>query len=242
MASDTLYTARLVGPEVLEAGRDNVVTCAVYRDGALVAPSSGTITVYNAANVVVVNAQVVSITASVATYTVTSAALASESKGDGWRVEWALTIASIARTFRRDAALVYRRLYPVVTDADLLRLHTDLARRMPTTETSYQDYIDEAWASIEGRLIATGKRPWLVLAPSALRDVHLFATLARIFRDFAQGGPGTAEWELAADYERRFDAAWSMLTFPQASESDGTAEAARRRRAAQPSLWLAGRP
>jgi hypothetical protein len=242
VASATLYTARLVGPEVVEAGVDNIITCPVYRDGALVAPASGTVTVYNAANVAVVSGASVSVVSSVATYTVTSAALAGQSKGDGWRVEWALTIASVVHTFRRDAALVYRRLYPVVTDADLLRLHTDLSRRMPSTETSYQDYLDEAWASIEGRLIASGKRPWLVLAPSALRDVHLFATLARIFRDFAQGGPGTAEWELAADYERRFDAAWSMLTLPQAAESDGTAESARRRRAGQPSLWLAGRP
>ena len=34
MASGTLYTARLVGPEILEAGMANDITCAVYRDGA----------------------------------------------------------------------------------------------------------------------------------------------------------------------------------------------------------------
>jgi hypothetical protein len=112
---------------------------------------------------------------------------------------------------------------------------------MPSTESSYQDYLDEAWATIESRLIMSGKRPWLILSPSALRDVHLFGTLSRIFRDLAPGGPGTAEWELAAEYDRKYESAWSQLTYPQAVESSGEAESLRRRRASQPTLWLAGK-
>jgi hypothetical protein len=47
----TLYSARLIGPEIIEAGMDNVVTCPVYRDGALVVPTVYTLTVWNSANV-----------------------------------------------------------------------------------------------------------------------------------------------------------------------------------------------
>lgn len=236
----TLYSARLIGPEIIEAGSDNVVTCPVYRDGALVAPTAYTLSVWNAANVLVAS-PTVSVVSSVATATITSASLSGQSKGDGWRMEWSLTLSSVVHTFRRDAALVYRRLYPVVTDADLMRLHTDLDRRRPSTETSYQDYLDETWATIEGRLLMSGKRPWLVMAPSALRDVHLFGTLARIFRDWAAGGPGTAEWELAAEYERKYESSWSQLTYPQAEQSSGLAADAARRRAGQPTLWLSGK-
>lgn len=236
----TLYSARLIGPEIIEAGMNNVVTCPVYRDGALVVPTVYTLTVWNSANVIVAQ-PTVSVVSSVATATITSASLAGQTNGDGWRLEWALTLASIVHTFRRDGAMVYRRLYPVVTDADLLRLHTDLTRRMPSTESSYQDYLDEAWATIESRLIMSGKRPWLILSPSALRDVHLFGTLSRIFRDLAPGGPGTAEWELAAEYDRKYESAWSQLTYPQAVESSGEAENLRRRRASQPTMWLAGK-
>lgn len=236
----TLYSARLIGPEIIEAGMDNVVTCPVYRDGALVSPTVYTLTVWNAANVIVAQ-PTVSVVSSVASATITAASLSGQTKGDGWRMEWALTLASVVHTFRRDGALVYRRLYPVVTDADLLRLHTDLTRRMPSTETSYQDYLDESWASIESRLVMSGKRPWLILSPSALRDVHLYGTLARIFRDLAQGGPGTAEWELAAEYDRKHEAAWSQLTYPQAEQSSGLAADAARRRASQPTLWLSGK-
>ena len=236
----TIYTARLIGPEIVEGGMDNVVSCPVYLSGSLVAPASGTLNVWNADNVLV-GSPAVSIVSSVATATLTTAMLSGQSNGDGWRMEWALTIAGTVATFRRDASLVYRRLYPVVTDADLLRLHTDLARRMPSTETSYQDYLDEAWASIESRLVMSGKRPWLILSPSALRDVHIFATLARVFRDLAPGGPGTAEWELAEGYDRKYEMAWSMVTYPQAEASSGQAADALRRRASQPTLWLSAK-
>lgn len=240
MASATLYTARLVGPEVLEAGVTSTITCPVYRDGALVVPTSGTITVWNRDGVVVVSAAAVTITASVATYDVTSGALAGQVNSDGWRVEWALTISSLVVTFRREAALVYRRLYPVVTDADLLRAHTDLARRLPSTESSYQDYLDESWARLESRLIGTGRRPWLVMAPSALRDAHLYLTLALVFQDFATGGPGTAEWETAMAYHQRYEASWAALVFPQATPDGDPSR--RRRVAAGGGWWLAGRP
>lgn len=236
----TLYTARLIGPEVIEAGMDNIVTCPVYLAGALVSPTVYTLTVWNSANVVV-GTPTVSVVSSVATATITTAMLSGQSNGDNWRMEWTLTLASVVHTFRRDASLVYRRLYPVVTDADLLRLHTDLTRRMPSTETSYQDYLDEAWATIESRLIMSGKRPWLILSPSALRDVHLFGTLSRIFRDLAPGGPGTAEWELAEQYDRKYESSWAMMTYPQAEPSAGLLADALRRRASQPTLWLSAK-
>lgn len=243
MASVTLYSARLPGPEIIERGVAGTISCPVYRDGALVAPSSGTLSLYDRANVALLSAVSVTIASSIATYAVLAALTASLAPADGWRVEWALVMPDgVTHTFRRDAALVYRRLYPVVTDADLLRFHTDLTTRRPPSESSYQDYLDEAWAIIEGRLLATQRRPWLVLAPSALREVHLYTALGMVFRDFATGGPGTAEWERAADYDRRAEAAWASLSYPQAEESTGAARDLARRRAGRPTLWLAGRP
>jgi hypothetical protein len=182
----------------------------------------------------------VTVASSTAGYSIPSLTLQPHANGEGWRMEWSLLFGSTLYTFRRDAALVYRRLYPVVTDADLLRLHTDLSRRMPSTETSYQDYLDEAWARIEARLVGTGKRPWLIMAPSALRDCHLYLTLHLIFADFGTGGPGTAEWESAQLYHHRYDAAWAALNFPQASPVDGQPNGPKRR-AGSGSIWLAGR-
>lgn len=237
--SETSYTARFVGPEILEQGRANTITCPVYKDGAIVGPTatSSTLTVYNTSNNEVAHAGAVSVVSSVATCSITAAELAAESYSDNWRFEWALVIAGTTYTFRTDGALVYRRLYPVITDADLLRAHTDLTRRRPPGEASYQDYLDESWAQVESRLVNTGRRPWLIMSPSSLRDYHLCLTLALIFRDFATGGTTSAEWEMMRHYEDKATAAWDALTFPEASE-DGTTRDPTRRTAGEPSVWL----
>jgi hypothetical protein len=239
--SGTTYTARFIGPSIMEANNANVVACPVYLDGALVAPDTGTLSIWNAANTLVVNAVSVSVVGDVATYTISAPTLASETNSDGWRLEWTLLFGSETATFRTDGSLVHRELYPVVTDADLLRAHTDLARRMPSSETSYQDYLDEAWARIESRLVASGKRPWLILSPSALRDVHTYSTLALIFRDFATGGSTSPEWEMMLRYEALYDASWAQLTFPQADPSTGQDAAPGTRSAGSPTIWLCGR-
>jgi hypothetical protein len=239
--SETIYAARLVGPEMIEAGRDNVITCPVYYAGAIVTPTAGTLTIWTASNVSV-SVGSVSFPGGVATATVAGSALSALQPEDGWRIEWALTIASVVRTFCRDASLVYRRLYPVVTDADLLRSHTDLTTRRPSSESSYQDYLDEAWARVESRLINTGKRPWLIMSPSALRDVHQYETLAMIFADFATGGSTSAEWEMMQHYERKAADAWSILTYPQREQTTGQAMApAGTRQAGIPTTWAGSR-
>jgi hypothetical protein len=239
--SETIYTARMIGPEIIEAGRDNVVSCPVYNAGAIVTPASGTLTIYNSQNVAV-SAGSVTFPGGVAQATVTASALSAYQPGDGWRFEWSLTISSVVYTFRRDGSLVYRRLYPVVTDVDLMRSHTDLARRMPSTETSYQDYLDEAWARIESQLINTGKRPGLIMAPSALRDVHVYQTLVLIFRDFATAGPQTAEWEMMLHYEALLERAYGVLTYPQCEQTTGKAEGTPgARTSSQGTMWAGSR-
>jgi hypothetical protein len=239
--SETIYTARLIGPEIIEAGRNNVVQCPVYNAGAIVTPASGTLTIYDQNNGAI-SASAVTVVGGVAQATVTAAAIVNSQPSDGWRFEWALTISSVVYTFRRDGSLVYRRLYPVVTDVDLMRSHTDLARRMPTTEASYQDYLDEAWARIESQLINTGKRPWLVMAPSALRDVHVYQTLVLIFRDFATAGPQTAEWEMMLHYEALLERAYGVLTYPQCEQTTGKAEGQPgARTSSQGTMWAGSR-
>lgn len=239
--SETNYTFRFSGPEIIEAGRDNIVSCSVYYDGAIVTPSAGTLTVTRPNNATV-SAGVVSFAGGVASSTISASALAAIQPEDGWRFDWAMTIAGVVRTGTNDGALVYRRLYPVITDADLLRAHTDLARRMPTTETSYQDYLNEAWARIESRLINSGKRPWLIMSPSALRDVHTYQTLVLIFRDFATGGSQSAEWEMMVHYEQLLTGAWAELTYPQRDPANGQAVAAPgTRQSGMPTTWAGSR-
>lgn len=240
-ASDTLYTARFLWPEFIERGRDNAITCPVYRFGALVAPASGTVTVTRADQTLVVNAAPVSIVGSVATYTIPAAVLAPLALEEGWLVTWSLVLDGVARTYQRDGALVRRSLFPVVTDADLLRRHSDLNALRAPGVSSYQDYIDEAFAVVQNRLISGGRRPFLVLSPSALREVQLNLTLALIWTDYATSAGDTSRYsDLATHYRQAYEDAWARLNFVY-DEADENKVDPNRRAAGTPTMWLGSR-
>lgn len=238
-AADTLYTARFMAPELLERGRANTITCPVYRLGSLVAPVSGTVSIYAADQTPIVSAANVSIVGSVAQYTTST--LASYQLEEGWLVEWTLTMPDgVAHTFRRDAVLARRRLYPVVTDADLLRRHSDLTQLRASGVSSYQDYIDEAWAVVENRLVSSGKRPWLVMSASAFRDVHMALTLHLIWLDYATSAGDSSRYQQLADhYGRGYEEAWARLTFSYDETDENKVDT--RRTGGSPTLWLCGR-
>lgn len=222
--SDTIYTARLAGPELLQQGRANSLTCPLYREAALVAPSSGSCAVYRADGSVV-ETLTVSVVASVAT--VTTSSLAGETRGENWRVEWTLVVAGLACTFDRMAALCRRRLFPVVTDADLIRKHSDLATLRPTGTDSYQPYIDDCWEELLHDVRQKGSIPHLVMAPEDLKFVLLYRVLNSIYNDFNRSQNGT--WlQRAQDYERKAKEAFDGLSFKYDTSDSGVADAKRR--------------
>jgi hypothetical protein len=239
-ASDTLYAARFIVPETLERGRNNTIRCPVFRFGGLVAPISGSVRVQrdDGSQVVVLP---VSVIGNVATAVVQASTIASFAFSDGWLFEWTLTMPDgVAHTFRTDGSLVRRSLYPVVTDADLLRRHRDLGQLREAGVTSEQDYLDEAWAIITNRLIATGKRPWLVMSPSAFREVHACLTLHLLFNDYATSAGDGRYQQLAEQYGRQYEEAWGRLTFAY-DENDENRPDPNRRQAGTPTWWLASR-
>jgi len=240
--SETLYTARFRSGETIERGRNQDLTCPIYRAGALVAPLSGTLTVYRADGTVVVNAAAVTITGSVATYALLGTLTTSLALEEGWLLEWTLQMsATVQNVFRQDGALVRRTLYPVVTDADLFRRHSDLPQLLSTGTTSYQDYLDEAWATIINRLVAQGRRPYLVIQPSAMRDVHIALTLQLIFLDFQTSAGEGGRWQaLAEHYGRAYTETWGQLRFSY-DEADENKINPNTKKSGTSTVWLNGR-
>lgn len=241
-AATSVYTARLLAPDHLERGRANALSCPVYQDGALVAPTEAgsTVSIYDASGTAKVDGAAVTVTASIATYSYNPAATLTLE--EGWRVEWSLVISGTTHVFRNDAALVRKVLYPVVTDADLFRRVSALdpnGNSPISSLTDYQDYLDEAWATLQLRLLGRGSRPYLVMNPSAMREPHLLLTLALIFDDFATRLNQTYA-ERAAEYRRQFELAWGDLRFVYDEDDDGEADS-QHRRAGQPVYWLTGR-
>jgi|TARA_R110002110_G_scaffold16328_2_gene71039 hypothetical protein len=246
-ASDTWeapYTARIPFPSYLERARAQLVQLAVYRDGALVAPVSGTYTLTDAAGSAVVSAAAVSVVADVAQYNVLAASLpASLSVGEGWSEDWALTFSDgVVRTFRRSASLVLRSLFPVITDLDLLACYSDLDDLRPSDLTSYQQFIDESWRRVVGRLVSRGRFPYLVLDPWSLREIHLETCLALIFADFGSSVGEGRYIELSEAHKRTAASAWRNLTVSYDEDQDGQGSSGGKRVSVEPVIYLSRSP
>jgi len=243
--ADTLYAPRL-GLEQIERGRANAMRCPVFRDGVVVSPTgSGTFTLYDPSGTAVVNAAVAPITSSVAGYALASASVSSYSYGDGWAVEWALPMPDgVTHTFRTDAALVRRSLYPVISDAELYARVPGLspsAAAPLTRASSYQDRIDEAWRMLTRRLLVEGHLPWLTTDAHAFREAHLTLSLSLVFRDLAvrteqDGGLYSAE---AHRYQTEYEQAYRTTRIRVDRDEDGAPDATTRRPAAS-TVWLGG--
>ena len=240
-ASASSLTARFLLPDQLERGRPNALSCPVWQDAALVAPSSGTVTIYDGGGAVLVSAAAVTVTGSIATYSYTPAATIPY--GEGWRVEWSLVIAGVTHVFRNDGALVRVVLHSPITDADLFRRVSalDPSGLAPISSVAdYQDFLDEAHAVIQLRLITNGNRPNLILSPSALREAYITLALALIFGDFETRLSETYA-ERASEYRRQYERAWGELRFTYAATDEAEGGSSLRRRSASPTVWLTSR-
>lgn len=225
MTVDARYSARFESPTLIERGRSNTLQCRVYRAGALVAPSAGTITIYDDSDTAVVSAAAVTITSSIAEYAYNPASTLT--LADSWRVEWALTMPDgNVHKFRNEAALV--RCVPAnnITEADLYRRVSalDPSGSAPIhSATDFADKIDEAETMITLRLYEAGKRIYLMVSPSELREVRVLLTLALIFEDFSVR-LNAAYAEAAANYRNQYEAAWGRLRLTYDTDDDGDPE------------------
>lgn len=222
-ASETLYTARVRAPQVLERGRAQTTDLAIWRDGALVAPSSGTYTLVSPTGAVIVNAAAVTITSLVATYPIAAGSLPSTlAYGEGYTERWALTISSIVRTFPRECALAKFQLAPSITDADLLAEYPDLVELLGTYGTDLQDWIDEAFAQFLGHLYGLGEWPDVIVSRAATRAPLKQIAYWLIFKFLFSKQANAGRYEqLMSTHKSLMDAAISGMTYRVDRDQDG---------------------
>lgn len=236
------YSLRFRYPDPIERGVLYTLQCLPSRSGSVVEPTSGTCTVYDASNNVVDTGAVTTSATLGATFDLAAAKTdpdlvtnaSSGTLGTGWRTEWALVMPDgNTHTARNPAALARHTLYPVLTLDDLQgdEGYSDLARYADAA--MQQAKVDTAWWRIQRRLFQDERRPWLVIEPSALLDVHRELALALIFQDVALSGPEDGRWANAGkNHMSNFQREWRSLTFLYDAEDTGKVTEAERRSAA----------
>ena len=221
MPQETLYSHRHGLPDFIVRGRVNLLECPVYNDSTLTAPASGTVDVYKGDGTKLVDAQAVTVTADIATYSVASGTLPTTlSLEDNWLVVWSLVLAGSTHTFQRPAALVRRELHPVVTPADLSAIHQDSSSLLASGQ-SLQQFLDESWNMLQRRLLAAGRRPYLIISDFALFDVHRHLAAYLLFND-AASSVGDGRWaEMAEHHLERYEQEWARLSLTYDMDEDG---------------------
>jgi hypothetical protein len=235
------YNPRFELTELIQQDRDELISAPVYRDDTLQEPSAGTVSVYNAARVAVVDAEAVTVVGGVATYTIPAAVLAPEQLGKGWSVVWKLTMPDgLVHTFDNEAALVRRRLYPTITGPDLWRGRSYLdpsSTTVITTITNYQPLIDEADVELQNEMIADERRPWLIVSPAALRQTWIYLTITLVFEDLAAREPD-AYLERAKEWRGRYESAYLKASALFDYDQDGFADTLRREAVKPAVVWF----
>lgn len=226
--------------ELLERGQANVIRLRLYRSGAPVTPSTVTVSVYDGSNTAIVNEQTATIADGESSYTIAGATTTDLPLGSDYRVVW----TADDRTYDIPAALCRRLVYPTVTDVDVRRRwpYLDAGNRGALTATStWQGLIDDAWLTIQHRLLEAGRRPWLVLSPSSLREPHLLLAGARIHDALASRGNPVMQ-DRAMQLHQMYQAAYARVSMDYDEDEDGQVDDSDRRMAAEASVWLGGSP
>tara|TARA_R110000822_G_scaffold41703_14_gene113501 strand:+ start:865 stop:1590 length:726 start_codon:yes stop_codon:yes gene_type:complete len=209
--SNTLYSARFQGPTLIERGKDQTVSVDVEINGAPVTLTSGAMTVYKPGGSTLVDGVAGTVAGGVFTSATIGAALtADEGLGQGWLIKMDLVIAGASYTFFNDSILAAARLYPPISQTDLISRHSEALSLSSTA--NLQHYITEAWRDITISLYTDGIPYWKWRTPSALRAVHLSRSLELMFLDYATLMQGNDRYlQLASKYRQDYVAEYTQL-------------------------------
>lgn len=242
------YRPRISRLRLIVRAREQTLRLEVWDDSALVEPSAGTITIYDADEAVVVTAAV-TMTGRVATYTLAAATVpAALDYSEAWRVVWDLTIADVAERYEEPAALVRAAWRETITPGDLIGRHQELAlgREVdPQQEggsTTLGTWIDEAGTGLFTRLWTDGVKPWLILDLWAARPFLIAQALAYGLRWASTFMEERASLVILAErYEATAEKAYGTLQFRYDAGQTGVLADAKRVSAPDMAALDAGR-
>jgi len=241
MSNATPYAPQIKVPELLERGKSQLTTLPIYRDGALVGPTAVRYSLIAPNGTKIVDSAVGTYPGNIPQFTHSAANLANTLElGEGYLQEWEISLTGGTYNFRRSAAVVKRRLYPVVSDGDLTSTYSQLADIRPSNLSSYQSYIDEAWYTMIQKMRQEGGGlEYLVMSAEAFRAAHQNLALYYIFRDFhsSLGQSNGRYLDLASEHFKQYTYEWKQINFVYDFDHDGHSDQPNDRKAKMPVIY-----
>ena len=199
--------------EVLERGKSATTTLKIYEDGIAVTPTAADFSLLNEDGAAVVAYTGATIAGTEISYLVAASSIPDTIEfSDSYLILWKVTIAAKEYIFRRSCAIARSKLFPVINDPDLESHYSDIASIRPSSMTSYQTYITEAFIQIIQRLRDNGNFEYLIIDNQSLRSIHLDLTFYLIWKDMDSSGLGEGRYlQLAQEHRRSFDAGFKRL-------------------------------
>ena len=121
--SDTLYRFAVEERELIVRGVNQTIRAQWRRAGALVTPTPGTVSVFDAGGTAIVDEQAFTVTADIAEYTILSTVTEDLPLEAGWLVRWKPTLPDgTTREYLNEALLVRYTMAPPASERDMYRL------------------------------------------------------------------------------------------------------------------------
>ena len=230
--------------EVFERAKTATTTLQVYEDGSAVTPSSAEFSLKDEEGNDIIAYSSATIVGTEISYVVPASAIPNtKSFSDSYLILWKVVISGVEYIFRRPAALARSKLFPVINDPDLEAHYSDIASIRPSSMSSYQSYITEAFIQIIQRLRDQGNFEYLIIDNQSLRSLHLDLTFYLIWKDMDSSGLGEGRYlSLAQEHRRSFEAGFKRLKLRYDLEEDGVASNPNGGRPAKAPIFTAAPP
>jgi len=211
--------------EVLERGKAATTTLKIYEDGTAVTPTSAYFSLLDESGEDVVAYTAATIVGTEISYLIPASKIPTTiAFSDSYLILWKVLISGTEYIFRRSCAIARSKLFPVINDPDLEAHYSDIASIRPSSMSSYQSYITEAFIQIIQRLRDNGNFEYLIIDNQSLRSIHLDLTFYLIWKDMDSSGLGEARYlALAQEHRRSYDAGFKRLKLRYDLLEDGVA-------------------
>ena len=230
--SEIDYSARMIGPEVLEQGRAQTIKLEVSTLGALVAPTAlgSSVSLLKPGGAYVFEAQPISVVGSVAQYAIPAGSLPDTlDLGVLYQLRWTLVLPDgTTRTFRRSCSLARFQMVLPVADEDIIDgEYPDLLDQLAEYSDSLDKWLYAAKRDVLRELAKKNQWPEIIVDPGDLYELIRQRCMWRIFKFLAtrspQGGD-TNYAEAKREHHELYQAEWSTLSARFDRDQDGLAD------------------